>query len=112
LTDTELYEKLFRDCIAGSVHQVRLDIEKLAEQQPFPVPLQPLATLAASKRHAEILQFCLEKGALFDANLDKAAYYGAEHPSMPDVLLAANWQNLQHSKSTLSSLVTRVVAMR
>jgi hypothetical protein len=51
------------------------------------------------------LQFCLEKGAVFDVNLDKAAYYGAEHPSMLDVLLAANWRDLQHSKSTRNSLV-------
>jgi hypothetical protein len=47
----------------------------------------------------------LDKGAVFDVNLDKAAYDGAEYPSMLDVLLAANWRDLQKSKSTLNSLV-------
>ena len=69
--------------------------------------MQPLATLAASKGHAEILQLCLEKGAVFDVNLDKASYYGAEYPPMLNVLLAANWRGLPNSKSTLNDLVRR-----
>ena len=80
-------------------------MEQLQEQQSFPDLLQPLATLAASKGHAEILQFCLDKGAVFDINLDHAAYYGSGNPTMLDVLLAANWRNLQHSKSTRNDLV-------
>jgi Ankyrin repeats (3 copies) len=104
LTDIEPYEKLFRDCLTGSLDQVRLDVKQL-EEQPAPVLLQPLATLAASKGHAEILQFCLDKGAVFDIHLDRAAYDGASNPVMLDTLLAANWQNLQHSKSTRNDLV-------
>jgi hypothetical protein len=105
LIDTELYEKLFRHCLTGSLPEVRLVVEQLEEQQSVPVPLQPLATLAASKGHAQILQFCLDKGVVFDINLDRAAYRGAANPAMLDVLLEANWQNLQHSKSTRNSLV-------
>jgi Ankyrin repeats (3 copies) len=104
LTDIEPYEKLFRNCLTGSLDQVRLDVKQL-EEQPAPVLLQPLATLAASKGHAEILQFCLDKGAVFDIHLDRAAYDGASNPVMLDTLLAANWQNLQHSKSTRNDLV-------
>ena len=104
MTDIEPYEKLFRNCLTGSLDQVRLDVKQL-EEQPAPVLLQPLATLAASKGHAEILQFCLDKGAVFDVHLDHAAYDGASNPVMLDTLLAANWQNLQHSKSTRNDLV-------
>ena len=109
MTDIEPYERLFRNCLTGNLDQVRLDVKQL-EEQSAPVLLQPLATLAASKGQAEILQFCLDKGAVFDIHLDRAAYDGASNPVMLDTLLAANWQNLQHSKSTRNSLVTRAAS--
>lgn len=69
-------------------------------------PLQPLATLAALKGHGEILQLCLEEGAIFDINLDKAAKFGAPtHPAMLNTLLAVNWRDIQHSQEALDELV-------
>jgi Ankyrin repeats (3 copies) len=52
----------------------------------------------------------LDKGVVFDINLDHAAYRGATNPAMLDVLLAANWRNLQHSKSTRNSQIMRAAS--
>jgi hypothetical protein len=56
------------------------------EQHPVSSPLQPLAVLAARKGHAEILQFCLDKGAVFDWNLERSTLFGANSPAMKNIL--------------------------
>jgi len=58
------------------------------EQHPVPSPLQPLAVLAARKGHAEILQFCLDKGAVLDWNLERSTQFGANSPAMNSILSA------------------------
>lgn len=56
------------------------------EQHPGSSPLQPLAVFAARKGHAEILQFCLDKGAVFDWNLERSIHFGAKSPAMDNIL--------------------------
>jgi len=58
------------------------------EQHSVSSPLQPLAVLAARKGHAEILQFCLDKGAVFDWNLERSTHFGANIPAMNNILFA------------------------
>jgi hypothetical protein len=58
------------------------------EQHPVSSPLQPLAVLAARKGRAEILQFCLDKGAVFDWNLERSTLFGANSPAMQSILSA------------------------
>ena len=87
-TDTQPYEKLLEDCIANNVDQIKRDLPKLMEQHPVSSPLQPLAVLAARKGHAEILQFCLDKGAVFDWNLERSTHFGADSPAMKKILSA------------------------
>lgn len=84
--DTQPFEKLFEDCIANNVDQIKRDLPKLMEQHPVSSPLQPLAVLAARKGHAEILQFCLDKGAVFDWNLERSTHFGANSPAMNKIL--------------------------
>jgi hypothetical protein len=86
--DTQPYEKLLEDCIAKNVDQIKLDLPKLMEQHPVSSPLQPLAVLAARKGRAEILQFCLDKGAVFDWNLERSTHFGANSPAMYSILSA------------------------
>ena len=57
------------------------------------IPLQLLATLAASHGHAASLQLCLDKGAVVDVDLDGAARAGVNGPGMLHVLLAATWRD-------------------
>jgi hypothetical protein len=51
------------------------------------------------------LQLCLEKGAVFDGDLDEVAEAGAENPAMLNILLAVNWRNMQHSQPTHNHFV-------
>ncbi len=99
--DTQPYEKLLEDCIANNVDQIKLDLPKLMEQHPVSSPLQPLAVLAARKGHAEILQFCLDKGAVFDWNLERSTHFGANSPAM-DNILSAEKQKLPRGTSAKS----------
>jgi len=67
-----------------------IDLPKLVEQHPVSPPLQPLAVLAARKGNAEILQFCLEKSAVFDWNLERSTHFGANSPAMNNILSQRN----------------------
>jgi hypothetical protein len=59
----------------------------------LPSLIQPLATLAATRGHASILQFCLDSGAAFDDHLNRAAEMGSDYPEVLEVLKAAGWKN-------------------
>jgi hypothetical protein len=88
----------------------------MAEENSPRIPLQPLATLAAYKGHAEILRLCLDEGAIFDGHLDAATAHGLLYsdrdPTMLDTLWAENWRDMQHSQEALDKLVVRSVARR
>ena len=77
------------------------------QHQSIPVPLQPLATLAAATGHAGVLRICLDSGAVFDSDLDNASSRGVESPAMLEILWSVDWRDMQRSKSLLKSLVTR-----
>ena len=93
-------------CLNGNLHRVKSDLEQLENQQQLPIPLQPLATVVASKGHADILQLCLDKGAVVDVDLDRALQNGLDGPGTLDVLYVANWRDLQHSRSAVNTLVS------
>jgi hypothetical protein len=69
---------------------VTIGLEELLEDLRLSNPLQPLAALAASEGHAEILQLCLDKGAVFDRDLDAAVEQGLQDTAMLEVLWNAN----------------------
>jgi hypothetical protein len=69
------------------------------KEKSLPVPLQPLATVAAEKGFPDILNFCLSQGAVFDPDLDMAALYATKTPAMVDALMAQNWRNIAFSES-------------
>jgi hypothetical protein len=69
------------------------------KEKSLPVPLQPLATVAAERGFPDILNFCLSQGAVFDPDLDMAALYTTKTPGMLDVLMAQNWRNIAFSES-------------
>jgi hypothetical protein len=67
------YENLFKNCLKGDFEQVKNSLDGLLKQGgPVPVPLTPLAVLAASKGHVEILRLCLNNGAKCTTDLDRA----------------------------------------
>jgi len=85
LQDTAPYQELFCSCLTGNLDQVRSSLKQLVE--PLQIPLQPLATLAARKGHTEILKFCLDEGAIVDANLKRAVELASKkNPAMDNVL--------------------------
>ena len=76
---------LFNSCLTATLNQVRSDL-KLVEQASLPVPLQPLATLAAVNGNATILKYCLARGAIFDAALNVAVELGSNNPAMASLV--------------------------
>jgi len=87
---------------------MKATLEKI-KQQSLRIPIQPLATMAARASNAEILQFCLDRGAIFDQYLDLTAKQGAITPAMLDVLFRANWRNIQGSQEVMNQLIERAV---
>ena len=98
LPDTDHYEKLFEDACRGSLEEVKISLQVL-KAKSLPVPLQPLATVAADRGFPDILNFCLSQGAVFDPDLDMAALYTTKTAGMLDVLMAQNWRNIAFSES-------------
>jgi hypothetical protein len=94
MADTQPFPAFFEACIANKdkVAQVKRDLPNLnlAAQHPSPQFIQPLAVLAARKGHAQILRFCLDRGAVFDWNLERPVYFGrrADSPAMDEILFA------------------------
>jgi hypothetical protein len=79
--------------------------ETLRDEDTMPTPIQPLATLAAVRCRADILEYCIENGAVFDYIMDWAAGYGARDPKILDVLYNANWKDMQNSKDQINKLL-------
>jgi hypothetical protein len=98
LPDTDYYQELFEHACRGRLKHVKTSLQALKEKS-LPVPLQPLATLAADRGFPDILNFCLSQGAVFDPDLDMAALYATKTPGMLDVLMAQNWRNIAFSES-------------
>lgn len=105
---TSLYEDILHCCSIGSFEEMKATFEKI-EQQSLRIPIQPLATMAALASNAEILQFCLDRGAIFDQYLNLTAKQGAITPAMLDVLFRANWRNIQSSQEVMNQLIERAV---
>src|SRR5271163_2787031 len=72
--DTDHLETLFEDACRGRLEDVKIDLQVLKEKS-LPVPLQPLATVAADRGFPDVLSFCLSQGAVFDLDLDTAVLY-------------------------------------
>jgi len=68
-----------------------------SKEQTSPCLLQPAACLAAQRQHHQILRFCLDRGAVLDRYLNRAAQIGAHSVEMLELLLAANWSDIQQS---------------
>ena len=72
--DTTPYEKVFASCHTGNVDEVKASLEQFKKEHPsLEVPLLPLTILAMRDRLAEILQFCLDEGPIFEHCLIIAA---------------------------------------
>jgi hypothetical protein len=98
LPDTDYYEELFEHACRGRLEHVKTSLQVL-KTKSLPVPLQPLAAVAADRGFPDILNFCLSQGAVFDPDLDMAALYTTKTPKMLEVLMAQNWRNIAFSES-------------
>ena len=72
--------------LLANTEQVRAGLEHMSREPALPHILQPLAKLAASKCHAEILQLCVDKGIIFDQHLDAGIRAGTTQPAMLEVI--------------------------
>jgi len=100
-TDCRQLEKLFADASEGRLEEVKAGLGGL-KAQSLPSPLQPLAVFAADKGRANVLQFCLDQGAIFDPDLDTAALYTDKTSEMVDIFMRANWRNIAESEAARS----------
>ncbi|EON66483.1 hypothetical protein W97_05581 [Coniosporium apollinis CBS 100218] len=99
LENTTALERLFEACLAGNSAQFKSSLEGLNDGHASLI-MQPLATLAAEKGRARMLQACLEKGAKFNGTLDRAVEIGSDKtPEMLEVLAAAKWRNIHEVKN-------------
>lgn len=106
LADITFYWRLFLRCLEDDVIQVKVAFDEL-QHRSMPVPVQPLATLAAANGRAGVLRICLKPNAVFDSNLDNAASQGLEDLAMLELLWTVDWRDMQRSKSFLKSLIPR-----
>jgi len=89
-------EALFKSCLNNQKDDVTTIVQRLDEMGQFHPLCQPLATLAAEKGHAHILEICLDKGANFEPVLERAVELGFDKsPDMLSILSARKWRNIQ-----------------
>ena len=62
------------------------NFEKVSSDPNPPHFVQPLAVLAARNGQADALQFCLARGASFDADLDRAIFSGSQTTTTLEIL--------------------------
>jgi len=98
--------------LLANTEQVRVGLEHMSREPALPHIVQPLATLATYKGHAEILQLCVDKGVVFDRRLDAGIRAGTTHPAMLEVIWRANWQDIQNSQHTMNLLRQRIDAVQ
>lgn len=101
--DTSEFEQLFMTCFEGRSNKFKSDLRALRKQSEKPDPLQPAACLAAQKRRFDILQTCVEEGAVFDRFLTRACEIGASgNVQVFPLLLKGNWADIQHSDEAIA----------
>jgi hypothetical protein len=92
--DTSAYESLFLASLQGDISGFKTALQESVAQNG-PNPLQPAACLAAQKQQHHILRYCLQKGAVFDRYLNRAAQMGAQTPAMLELLFEVDWAGVK-----------------
>jgi hypothetical protein len=112
LENTASLDGIFQSCTAGDLEEVSLQFSGLQDTYQLQnCLLQPLATLATEKSHAQLLQFFLDKGATFDRYLDEAVSSGYHKggAELFEILHAQNWKNIQTSSRALAKFANQEV---
>jgi hypothetical protein len=109
LFDTTIYDQLFLRCSAGDFNTTKSLFARLENDQSLPIPLQALAVLAARQGHADILEFCLQKGAELDEDVDMSAGQAVDSAEMIELLWNKNWRNIQQSEKIQQGMVMRSI---
>lgn len=68
------------------------------------VPLQPMAAAASLQGKADVFKYCLQEGAVIDAEVDKASAIGS-NVDMLKVLIEAKWRNVKSDQNALDKLL-------
>ena len=87
------------------------DVKSLYQQlkrDSHEVPLQPMAATASLQGHAEVFRYCLQEGAVIDADVDNACSIGC-NPSMLKLLFEANWRNVKNDQKALDKLLLSTI---
>ena len=109
LVDTAIYDQLFLQCSAGDFDATKSSFARLESDQSLSIPLQALAVLAARQGHANILEFCFQKGAKLDEDVDISAGQAVDSAEMIELLWNRNWRDIQHSEKVQGGMVRRSI---
>jgi hypothetical protein len=112
LEDTTSLESLFQSCSTGDLDIIDQQFSELQNNTQLQRSLlQPLATLATEKGHAQVLQFFLDKGASFDRYVDEAVSSGYREGGIElfEILHAQNWKNIKRSSRALAKFANQEV---
>lgn len=107
LLDTTIYDQLFLQCSAGDFDATKSSFARLESDQSLLIPLQALAVLAARQGHANILDFCLQKGAKLDEDVGISAGQAVDSAEMIELLWNRNWRDIQQSEKVQCGMVMR-----
>jgi hypothetical protein len=108
LESTAELESIFQACVAGDLEAVKNEYEEF-ERRPEQIPfLSQLATLAAQRGQAEVLQFCFEKGYASDEYL-KSAVRRPSRIGILEVLYASNWRKMQESPQVMGQMAQDLI---
>jgi hypothetical protein len=109
LIDTAIYDQIFLQCSAGDLDSTKSSFARLENDPSLPIPLQALAVLAARKGQAQILEFCFQKGAKMDEDVDISAGQTVDTAEMIELLWNKNWRDIQHSMKVQGGMVMRSI---
>ncbi|EME84104.1 uncharacterized protein MYCFIDRAFT_173153 [Pseudocercospora fijiensis CIRAD86] len=98
-------ERLFACVLTDDAAAVR-DIVNQLDSNANSVPLQAIATFAASHNDVAVLQLCLQLGASLDnRHTSMAIEYAARGPTLLDLLYKYDWRGMRTSESAFNRLV-------
>ncbi|KAI5361875.1 Putative ankyrin repeat-containing domain superfamily [Septoria linicola] len=94
-----LLERLFASVLPDDVSEVRAIVSQLQGDSDHYIPVQAIATFAASHNHVEVLRLCLRLGAsLEDRNTTLALEYTTRGPALLDLLYERDWRGMRTSR--------------
>ncbi|KAJ9653230.1 hypothetical protein H2198_007588 [Neophaeococcomyces mojaviensis] len=97
---------LLQQCLVGDLEAIKCTFTEFEKDRSLQIPLHALAVMVARKGRADILDFLLQKGAIF--NEEVAAAVAVDSIEMLEFLWNRNWRDIQHSQRQQGSVALHV----